>query len=859
MRLARFSNHLTFLVRCIKNAVVPKDLRVKPLVPTKGARRAAETASLRFLRERIQLTRRTKRAIQSEVDSTLKGIESTLTITDRSRMIQKIDNRYRREFEKCKARQLAKFQDLAEGRSTRLSSRRPTESIVDTSKWVLNLSARTLSTAEESLLGKGLNFAVTPDRVPATEIVANVETALKRLDPEAADLVRREVNSTLRKARPPAGNITREQRAALRSLREDRSITILPADKGRASVVLDADIYRDKMNQLITSGPYRKLKKDPTDRLCRKVVSQLLALNRAGDLDDGTYRKLRPTSKQPPRIYGLPKIHKPGTPLRPIVSCVSSFAYDLSKHLAGILSPMTGKTSNTVPNSTAFAEFVRGQRIGSHETLVSFDVESLFTNVPIDGACRVARQRLEGDPTLPDRSSLSPTSITVLLEFVLRSTYFLHEGTFYKQTDGAAMGSPVSAVIANLYMEAFEEEALLSCPPDCRPTVWKRYVDDTFVIAPRDQTDQLLAHLNSRQPTIRFTTEVEHDNTIAFLDTLVHREADGSLTTTVYRKPTHTDQYLAYDSHHPEFVKRGVAKCLHDRASRLVTRPRCTGKERHHVRAALAANGYPPSLVRQASRPRTKADSEQLEYKSFVVLPFVDGISMQLKRTLEGHGVRTVFRSSTTLRNQLVRPKDPVPPERRGGVVYKIPCGQCSKVYIGETGRPIGERIKEHQRDVRLGRVDGSAVAEHALEAGHHPNWDDVQCVDREQHWYTRRIKEAIHIRLQRNNVNRDSGVDIPGFWLPTIRHHDRPGPRGATEENRRVTRLMPAARYAPDSGGHSAGSAASLDHRPDTEGATGRNRRVTRMMSAARRAPINGDSGEQDKNGLRSVQSSVA
>ena len=95
------------------------------------------------------------------------------------------------------------------------------------------------------------------------------------------------------------------------------------------------------------------------------------------------------TSKQPPRMYGLPKIHKPGTPLRPIVLCVSSFAYNLSKHLAGILSPLTGNTPNTVPNSTAFAEFLRGQHIGSHEALVSFDVVSLFTSVPIDDACCV--------------------------------------------------------------------------------------------------------------------------------------------------------------------------------------------------------------------------------------------------------------------------------------------------------------------------------------------------------------------------------------------------------------------------------------------------------------------------------------
>ena len=99
--------------------------------------------------------------------------------------------------------------------------------------------------------------------------------------------------------------------------------------------------------------------------------------------------------------------------------------------------------------------------------------------------------------------------------------------------------------------------------------------------------------------------------------------------------------------------------------------------------------------------------------------------------------------------------------------MYEVPCDECDRVYIGETGRPIGERIKEHQRDVRLSRVDGSAVAEHAWGAGHRPNWNGVRCIDHEPHWYTRRIKEAIHIRLRANNVNQDNGVDIPGFWLP--------------------------------------------------------------------------------------------
>ena len=108
------------------------------------------------------------------------------------------------------------------------------------------------------------------------------------------------------------------------------------------------------------------------------------------------------------------------------------------------------------------------------------------------------------------------------------------------------------------------------------PKIWKRYVDETFTILERSNVDSFLHHLNSEQPTIRFTLETEKESKIAFLDTSVSIEPEGRLTTSVYRKPTHTDQYLAYDSHHPQSVERGIVKCLYDRAKRLVTKPNQT-------------------------------------------------------------------------------------------------------------------------------------------------------------------------------------------------------------------------------------------------------------------------------------------
>ena len=144
-------------------------------------------------------------------------------------------------------------------------------------------------------------------------------------------------------------------------------------------------------------------------------------------------------------------------------------------------------------------------------------------------------------------------------------------------------------------MESFEEQAIASSP--YKPRIWKRYVDDTFTVLDRGSVDSFLQHLNNQQPSIRFTMETESDSKLAFLDTAVSREPDGRLTTSVYRKPTHTDQYLAYDSHHPQSVKRGIVKCLYDRAKRIVTKPSAISKEKKHLSLVLVSNGYPLSFL----------------------------------------------------------------------------------------------------------------------------------------------------------------------------------------------------------------------------------------------------------------------
>ncbi|XP_041485398.1 uncharacterized protein LOC121431765 [Lytechinus variegatus] len=167
----------------------------------------------------------------------------------------------------------------------------------------------------------------------------------------------------------------------------------------------------------------------------------------------------------------------------------------------------------------------------------------------------------------------------------------------------------------------------------------------------RSATDELLSYMNSQQPSILFTMEIECNERIAFLDTMVHRDTSSRLYTTVYRKPTHTDQYTAYDSHHPKSVKHRVVKCLYDRASRIVTRPHCTAIEKQHITLALISNGYPRSFVNHVAMKKNTPSKQP----AAVVILFVDGIVHLLRWRLEKHGIQVISSPTASAASWSVR------------------------------------------------------------------------------------------------------------------------------------------------------------------------------------------------------------
>ena len=275
-------------------------------------------------------------------------------------------------------------------------------------------------------------------------------------------------------------NITKEEREAIKTLREDASHVVLTADKGVSLVVMDKSQYVDKCMALLDDTKVYKPCRDTTKKLHRDILETHRQLNK--DYSSSRlhwwskchYNKLLPTgnSSSAPRFYDLPKIHKANCPMWPIVSACGMATYQLAKFLTKILQKYTGITHSFVKDSKGFSQYLRSVHIEQDEELGSFDVPALFTSIPVPTTLDVINcsftEHIEVTETRDKYNcsfeenmvGLQKNEVMSLLKLVLENCVFSFQGNFYKQLQGAAMGSPCSPVVANIYMEYFEELAL---------------------------------------------------------------------------------------------------------------------------------------------------------------------------------------------------------------------------------------------------------------------------------------------------------------------------------------------------------------------------------------------------------------
>ena len=193
-------------------------------------------------------------------------------------------------------------------------------------------------------------------------------------------------------------------------------------------VVMDREEYIQKSEELLNQPNYKIIQTDPTTKFKNKLISILKSIKSEGGIDENTYKRLYPTGATPSKYYGLPKIHKPGMPLRPIISSIGSVTYATAKELSRILKPLKGRSPHHVMNNQDFLESIRGIQLLPEECMVSYDVEALFTSVAVESAISMIRKHLEEDKELHQRTAMSVNQISCLLKFCPNTTYFTFHG-----------------------------------------------------------------------------------------------------------------------------------------------------------------------------------------------------------------------------------------------------------------------------------------------------------------------------------------------------------------------------------------------------------------------------------------------
>lgn len=417
--------------------------------------------------------------------------------------------------------------------------------------------------------------------------------------------------------------------------------------------------------------------------------------------------------------------------------------------------------------------------------MVSFDVVSLFTSVPLDFTIEIILRKVYDEKLIPTK--LKRNEMKNLLELCTKEMHFSFDDKIFRQINGVAMGSPLGPVIANIFMVELEEHLI----PKMGGLVdlWFRYVDDTFTFIKKGEVDRIIQILNSFHEGIKFTFEKESNDSIAFLDVTVLKKTDGSFDTDIHQKKTDTDIYLNWNSFAPKSWKIGTIKGLIRRAILICSTEEYRKREVEYLRKVFKQNNFPsrvinkvihevqtkmmnvgpeqtqePPIVTEESLSTTASlvsepQSKEPIYTPFICLPYKgkpgEEILKPLRNTLRKSlpanvQPRIIFKGKKL--GSYFRVKDKVPVQHESNLIYAFkPGAENITDYVGETKVRIGTRMYEH-----INTDKGSSIYKHKVRNNLVITEDNFEILDRGfPKTLDRKLAEAIYVKEMDPVLNR--------------------------------------------------------------------------------------------------------
>ena len=565
----------------------------------------------------------------------------------------------------------------------------------------------------------------------------------------------------------------------MRNLAKNQNIRVMKPDKGTGIVVIDTAEYLAKMEEIISdTSKFELHSNQDVYQVCRYIERKVRNylrdhVKKPGHITQEEYSKLYPNGATISVLYGLPKVHKQGTPTRPICSAVGSATYDISKYVAGIIRP-AASSSTDIKDTFQFVEQVNGMDL-TDKFMVSYDVRSLFTNVPLAETIDITMDRLyRSDHRTPPE--MPEFVLRNLLELCVCDNFFLFNGKVYKQIDGVAMGNSLGPILANIFMAHLEEEAILNNTNEFQPAFYRRYVDDTFCVFNNlREAEQFLEFMNGVHPSMSFDMETEVEGKLGFLDTWVQRTGSGSAQLST--KVKHTDRGLFYHikSFVPDKQKFNLVYNLVNRIYRIASNMTIFDTDFKSLKQRLLSNGFPARLVCEcADKVLTKHRTTDQPEETITVskrpvtmcLPFLGPLSYAVKRDLlalinkfyPSVELRIVFSRGFKIRN-LFAYKDRFPSRCRSMLVYYTECSVCgpSQAYLGKTKNSLYERFYTSGIGHLAPNNASSALLKHLGESVN-PHcsfeFDDVKIVETGTFDEQIRFIESILLKYEKQTLN---------------------------------------------------------------------------------------------------------
>jgi len=580
---------------------------------------------------------------------------------------------------------------------------------------VVNLTNKILTKSQIETLSLGMNMTW-PNKIKnisvqvESELLIDKISKINNISNACIDQISTELKSHYghyenRHIRDKVNKKTIQHLKNLRELGNETQIYIAKFDKGNGICLENRNSYLHKMRTLLDNKdrfkPYvmdKRVEKDPfiycEENFNRKIADLFTSRKIDSEIKDA----IRSTGSQPARLYGLPKVHKSRTnpPYRPILSMTNAYNTNLAKWLDKLLKPFLPQKF-VIKDTFDFVKDIKELVLPENTHMVSFDVTSLFTNVPVSETIRFICN------SIPiSKIPVSKSTLDKLLNIACKNIVFSFNSDIYVQHEGMCMGSNLGPTMAAYAMHMIESKL------KNMPLYYKRYVDDTFAIfKTREEADQFFDQLNRAHSEIKFTMEREENNSLTFLDVTVIKTGT-SLQTKWHMKGTNTGTYLNKTACSPNAHKVAAMRSLIYRAHKICSKPQYFETAYQEIQNIFINNGYHFSYIdkikERVLKPKERVENNENQNSIYFTLPYSKAHERQNKisikkinNTLKDHNYKvklayTTFKSSFFFPN-----KDPVAKNLQSNIVYQFQCDQCSgPTYIGETTRHFSTRKQEH-------------------------------------------------------------------------------------------------------------------------------------------------------------------